>query len=103
MLGHGPHSKLEETEPCSGVGFKVLTEVFVSSEEERTKFWTEVIRNSNKARNRVAKRFDVGRKEAQYMVGDTVVFQMKTLSSKGKGVSQKLDLNWSKPMVIVKF
>ena len=45
----------------------------------------------------------VGRKEAQYKVGDTVVCQMKTLSSKGKGVSQKLELKWSKPMVIVKF
>ena len=29
--------------------------------------------------------------------------QMKTLSSKGKVVSQKLELKWSKPMVIVKF
>ena len=57
----------------------------------------------NMARNRVAKRFDVGMKEARYKVGDTVVCQMRTLSSKGKGVSQKLELKWSKPMVIVKF
>ena len=34
------------------------------------------------ARHRVAKRFDRGRKEAQYKVGDTVVCQMRTLSSK---------------------
>ena len=80
-----------------------LTEVLVSSEEERAKFWTEVIRNLNMVRNRVAKRFDVGRRGAPYKVGDTVVCQMKTLSSKGKGVSQKLELKWSKPMVIVKF
>jgi hypothetical protein len=32
-----------------------------------------------------------------------LVCQMKTLSSKGKGMSQKLELKWSKPMVIVKF
>ena len=51
-----------------------LTEVLVSSEEGRTKFWTVAIRNLNMARNWVAKRFDVGRKE-------TVVCQMKTLSS----------------------
>ena len=57
----------------------------------------------NMARNRVAKRFDVGRKEDKYKVGDTVVCQMKTLSSKSKDVSQKLELKWSKPMVIVKF
>ena len=80
-----------------------LTEVQVSSEEERTKFWTEAIRNLNMARHRVAKRFDRGRKEAQYKVGDTVVCQVRTLSSKGKGVSQKLELKWSKPMVIVQF
>jgi len=80
-----------------------LTEVLVSSEKERTKFWTEAIRNLNTAKNRVAKRFNVGRKEAQYKVGDTVVCQMKTLSSKGKGVSQKLEQKCSEPMVIVKF
>ena len=80
-----------------------LIEVLVSSEEGRTKFWTEAIRNLNKVRNRVAKRFDRGRKEAQYKVGDTLVCQIKTLSSKAKGVSQKLELKWSKPMVIVKF
>jgi len=72
-----------------------LTEVLVSSEKERTKFWAEAIRNLNKAKNRVAKKFDVGRREAQYKVGDKVVCQMKTLSSKGKGVSQKLELKWS--------
>ena len=95
FLGRGLNTPLEN------VGD--LTEVLVSSEEERTKFWMEAIRNLNMARNRVAKRFDVGRKEARYKVGDTVVCQMRTLSSKGKGVSQKLELKWSKLMVIVKF
>ena len=95
FLGRGLNTPLEN------VGD--LTEVLVSSEEERTKFWTEAIRNLNMARNRVAKRFDVGRKEARYKVGDTVVCQMRTLSSEGKGVAQKLELKWSKPMVIVKF
>jgi len=80
-----------------------VAELLVSSEEERTKFWTEAIRNLKMAKNRVARRFNVGRKEAQYKVGDTVVCQNKTLSSKGKGVSQKLELKLSKPMVIVKF
>jgi len=80
-----------------------LTEILVSSEEERTNFWTKAIRNLNMARNRVEKRFDVGRKEDRYKEGDTVVCQMKTLSSKGKCVSQKQELKWSKTMVIVKF
>ena len=70
---------------------------------ERTKFWTEAIRNLRMAKNRVAKRFNVGRKEAQYKVGDTVLCQRKVLSSKGKGISQKLELKWSVPMVIVRF
>ena len=39
-----------------------LTEVLVSSEEERTKFWTSAIRNLNMARSPVAKRIDVGSK-----------------------------------------
>ena len=80
-----------------------LTEVHVSSEKERTKFWTEAIRNLRMAKNRVAKRFNVGRKEAQYKVGDTVLCQTKVLSSKGKGISQKLEFKWSVPMVIVRF
>jgi hypothetical protein len=80
-----------------------LTEVHVSSEKERTKFWTEAIRNLRMAKNRVAKRFNIGRKEAQYKVGDTVLCQRKVLSSKGRGISQKLELKWSVPMVIVRF
>jgi hypothetical protein len=32
-----------------------LTEVLVSSEKERTKFWTETIRNLRMAKNRVEK------------------------------------------------
>jgi hypothetical protein len=80
-----------------------LTEVHVSSEKERTKFWTEAIRNLGMAKNRVAKRFNIGRKEAQYKVGDTVLCQRKVLSSKRKRISQKLELKWSVPLVIVRF
>ena len=80
-----------------------LTEVHVSGEKERTKFWTEAIRNLRMAKNRVARRFNIGRKEAQYKVGDIVLCQRKVLSSKGKGISQKLELKWSVPMVIVRF
>jgi hypothetical protein len=32
-----------------------------------------------------------------------VVCQVKSLSSKGKGISQNLELKWSKPIVIIKF
>jgi hypothetical protein len=57
----------------------------------------------HKARDHVAKRYNVGRKESLYKVGDTVVCQVKSLGSKGKGISQKWELKWSKPMVIIKF
>jgi hypothetical protein len=80
-----------------------LTEVHVASEEERTKFWTEAIRNLRMAKNRVAERYNVGRKETPYKVGDLVLCQRKVLSSKGKGISQKLELKWSAPMVIERF
>jgi len=80
-----------------------LTEVnSASDEEERTKFWTQAIRNLNVSRDRVARRFNVGRQEGKFKVGDTVVYQRNVLSTKGKGVSQKLELKWSKPVVIVK-
>jgi hypothetical protein len=38
-----------------------------------------------------------------FKVGDVVVYQVKVLSSKAKSVSAKLELKWSKPMVIAKF
>jgi hypothetical protein len=80
-----------------------LTEVYVFSEEERTKFWTEAIRNLTMAKNRVASRFNRGRKEAHYKVGDLVLCQRKVLRSKGKGISQKLELRWSVPMKTQRF
>jgi hypothetical protein len=59
-------------------------------------FWAE-------ARDRVARRYNAVRKITPSKVGDIVVYQVKVLSSKGKGVSVKLELKWSKPMVIAKF
>jgi hypothetical protein len=70
-----------------------LTEVEdFSNEKERTEFWTRAIRNLRLTRDRVARSYNEGRKESLYKVGDTVVCQMKILSSKVKGVSQKLEL-----------
>jgi hypothetical protein len=66
-------------------------------------FWTEAIRNLRKARDQVAHRYNAGRKATPFKVGDIVVYRVKVLSSKGKGVSAKLGLKWSKPMVIAKF
>jgi hypothetical protein len=80
-----------------------LTEANVSQDlKEGKNFWAEAIRNLMKARDQVALRCDVVRKATPFKVGDVVVCWVKVLSSKGKGVSAKLELKWSKPMVITK-
>ena len=81
-----------------------LTEVNVFQDLKRGKnIWAEAIRNLWKARDQVARRYDAGRKATSLKVGDIVIYQVKVLSSKGKDVSTKLALKWSKPMVITKF
>ena len=93
----------QRVKPAQNMRVGLRTATPASCPLERTKFWTEAIRNLGMAKNRVAKRFNVGRKEAQYEVGGTVLCQRKVLSSKGKGISQKLELKWSVPLVIVRF
>jgi len=81
-----------------------LTEMNVSQDLKKGEdFWAEAIRNLRRARDQVARRYNAGRKATPFKVGDVVVYQVKVLSSKGKGVSAKLGLKWSKPMVIAKF
>jgi hypothetical protein len=81
-----------------------LTDMNVSLDFKReNNFWAEAIRNLWKASDQVARRYNAGRKAIPFKVGDVVIYQVKVLSSKGKGVSAKLGLKWSKPMVIAKF
>jgi len=80
-----------------------LTEANISQDlKEGKNFWAEAIRNLRKARDQVALRCGDVRKATPFKVGDVVVCRVKVLSSKGKGVSPKLELRWSKPMVITK-
>jgi hypothetical protein len=80
-----------------------LTEASVSQDLGKEKgFWTEAIRSLRKARDQVARRYNAVRRATPFKVGD-VVYRVKVLSSKGKGVSAKLELRWSKPMVITRF
>ena len=51
---------------------------------------------------KVARRYDSGRKPHTYQVGDTVVYRLNLTSSKNQNISAKLQLRWSKPMVIAK-
>ena len=51
----------------------------------------------------MARRYNAVRRATPFKEGDVVVYRVKFLSSKGKGISAKLELRWSKPMVITKF
>ena len=80
-----------------------LTEANDSQDlKERKDFWAEAIRNLRKARDQVARKYGAVRRATPFKVGD-VVYRVKVISSNGKGVSAKLELKWSKPMVIAKF
>jgi transposase InsO family protein len=72
-------------------------------ESERTRFWRRALQNLTQARDRVARRYNKGRREASYKVGDIVIYRKHVMSSKAQGISQKLALRWSKPMVILRF
>lgn len=54
-------------------------------------------------RDPLARGYNAGEKAAPFKVGDVVVYRVKALSSRGKNVSAKLGLKWSKPMIIVTF
>ena len=72
-----------------------LIEANVSQDlNEGKDFWAEAIRNLRKARDQVARRNDAVRKATPFKVGDVVAYRVKVLSSKGKGVSAKLELKW---------
>jgi hypothetical protein len=55
-----------------------------------------------RAKKRVAKRYNKNRKPHEYQVGDNVVYRLNLVSCKSQNVSAKLLLKWSKPMIIVK-
>ena len=61
------------------------------------------IDNLQKARERVAKRYNQSRREVECRVGDLVLVRLHPQSSKALHRSAKLDNKWSEPMVIAKF
>jgi hypothetical protein len=73
-----------------------------SAGESTTLFWAQAYANLRRARNKVAKRYDRGRKPHEYRVGDIVMYKMRLASSKANKVTAKLLLRWSKPVVIAK-
>ena len=66
-------------------------------------FWAEAISCLRKGTDQVARRYNAARKATPYKAGDVLVYRMNVLSLKEKGVSAKLELKCSKPMVTVKY
>jgi hypothetical protein len=65
-------------------------------------FWTQAYANLKQARDKVARKFNARREPHSFRVGDAVVYSMNLVSSKAQGVSAKLLLRWSKPVVVAK-
>jgi hypothetical protein len=55
-------------------------------------FWEVALAHLNKARARVAQRYDAGRRQAEFRVGDLVLVLLHPLNSKSRQRSAKLDL-----------
>jgi hypothetical protein len=64
------------------------------------KFWEEALRNLRKARDRVAQRYNTGRRKAEFLVNDLVMVRLHPVSSKSERRSAKLDYRWSVPLKI---
>ena len=65
-------------------------------------FWAQAYDNLRIARNKVADRYNLGRRPHQFKVGDTVMYKKNLVSSKAQNISQKLLLRWSEPLVVAK-
>jgi hypothetical protein len=65
-------------------------------------FWTQAHRNLKLACKRVARKYNTGRKPHPYHVGDTVMYRLNLVSSKGRNISAKLLLCWSRPVVVAR-
>ena len=74
-----------------------------ANERENQLFWAQAYRNLRRAKEKVARRYDLKRKPHPYQVGDTVVYRLNLIRSKGQNISAKLLLRCSKPLIIAKF
>jgi hypothetical protein len=55
-------------------------------------FWEAALENLRRAQAKVAQRYNVGRRQAEFRVGDRVMVRLHPLSSKVQQRSAKLDL-----------
>jgi hypothetical protein len=66
-------------------------------------FWESALSNLKRARARVAERYNKGRRQAEFQVGDLVLLRLHPLSSRSQQRSAKLDFKWSVPLKITRF
>jgi hypothetical protein len=59
--------------------------------------------NLRKARDRVARRYNARRRQADFRVGELVLLRSHPLSSKSHQRSAKLEYRWSEPLKVARF
>jgi hypothetical protein len=70
--------------------------------KDMEKFWEEALGHLKKARDKVARRYNAGRQQAEFAVHDLVMVRLHPISSKSQRRSAKLDCMWSVPFKIAK-
>lgn len=65
-------------------------------------FWESAVANLQKARAVVAARYNRGRRQTDFVVGDLVLLRLHPQSSRLRQRSAKLDLKWSEPLLVAK-
>jgi transposase InsO family protein len=71
--------------------------------KEMEEFWESALSNLRKARDRVARRYNAGRRQADFRVGELVLLRLHPLSSKSNQRSAKLEYRWSEPLKVARF
>jgi hypothetical protein len=66
-------------------------------------FWETTLSNLRKARDRVGRRYNAGRRQAEFHVVDLVLVRLHPLSSRSQQRSAKLDYRWSVLLKIARF
>jgi hypothetical protein len=66
-------------------------------------FWESALSNLRKARDRVARRrYNAGRRQADFRVGELVLLRLHPLSSKSQQRSSNLGYRWSEPLKVAR-
>ncbi|PNF20865.1 hypothetical protein B7P43_G11730 [Cryptotermes secundus] len=86
-----------------GLRWELTDDDLQRSPQDTHLYWELALGNLKKARDRVAKRYNESRREAEFKVGDIVLVKLHPQSSRAHHRSAKLDNKWSEPFVIAKF